>query len=316
MAEKSGVFAGNPIATEVELARLFQGFQLDGVRGNPSDDACRVVPEGGLNVKVRPGYGHVAGYWYESSGDGEVRAIAPNAAGQPRVDLVVLRADPEADSVTAAIREGTPKAAPVAPDPVRQQGGVWELPLARVWVSAGAASIGAGQIEDAREFAGTTVAPSYSYNRPDKPAMGQLIYESDSGRWLGCTGGLSWRTVAEDTGWINLPLSWPTVWEVTWALKGRRVNGICYIRGALRRVNSVYGKADRDGTLLTVLPKALRPVERHSPAMVCDSGSRGGYVVPGRMDVRPDNGEVRLMHVSADVPIGHYAYLSTSWVGA
>ncbi|RKS68989.1 hypothetical protein BZB76_6128 [Actinomadura pelletieri DSM 43383] len=312
MTEKSGVFAGNPIATEIELARLFQGFQLDGVRGNPNDTACQVIPDGGLNIKVRTGYAHVAGYWYESLGDGEVRAVAANAATQPRKDLVVLRADPEADKVTVAIRQGTP----LLPDPVRQQGGVWELPLARVRVAPGAASIGVADIEDAREFAGTTIAPSHSTDRPDRPAMGQLIYETNTGRWVGYTGGTTpWRTVAEDTGWINLSPAWTDVWQVGWALKARRLNGICYLRGALRRIKSTYGKGDADGTLLTILPANLRPFERHSPAMVCDHGSKGGYVVPGRMDINPDNGEVRLMHVSADVPVGHYAFLSTTWIG-
>ncbi|WP_019630810.1 hypothetical protein [Actinomadura atramentaria] len=318
MTEKSGVFEGQPIATEIELARLFQGFQLDGVRGNPGDTACKIAPAGGMTVKMSPGYAHVGGYWYESTDGGEtITTIAPGAS-QARNDLVVLRADPANDRVTVAVVAGTPNQP--TPAPTRTAGGVWELPLAVVNVRAGVTSLGAGDIADAREFVGAGVAPSFSTNRPDRPATGQLIYEHDTQRWVGNVGTTAspqWRIVAEDSGWVNLPVSWPSVWESTWQPRVRRLNGIVYMEGALRRINKAYGRTDADGTLLTVLPNAkFRPVYRHSPAVVCDSGSKGGYVVPGRLNIDPSTGEVLLNHVAADVPIGNYVYLSNTWIGA
>ncbi|POM24083.1 hypothetical protein BTM25_27100 [Actinomadura rubteroloni] len=315
MTEKSGVFETKPIATEIELARLFQGFQLDGVRGNPSDTACKVAPAGGMTVKMSPGFAHVGGYWYESSGTGETATVAA-ASAQQRTDLAVLHADPAADAVTFQVRQGTPGTLK-APDPVRTPGGVWELPLATIRVGANATTIGTADVTDAREFAGAGVAPSFSGNRPDKPAMGQLVYESDTARWVGNTGGTNWRVVAEDTGWVDLQPAWPTVWETSWQVKVRRVNGVVYLAGAMRRVNSVYGKSDADGTLLAVLPRReFMPAFRHSPAVVCDNGTKGGYVVPGRLYVDPSTGEVLLQHVAADIPIGHHVYLSNTWLGA
>ncbi|HEX2315163.1 MAG TPA: hypothetical protein VHJ17_15580 [Thermomonospora sp.] len=313
MTEKSGVFENQPITTEVELARLFQGFQLDGVRGNPTEAACKVVPGGGLNIKVSPGYAHVAGYWYESSGDGETRQVAPGGS-QPRVDLVLLRADPAANTVTAVVRPGTPSAAPTPPALVRTPGGAWELPLAHVRVAANATTIGVGEITDAREFAGTTVAPSYSFNRPDRPSMGQLIYEHDTARWVGNTGGLNWRVVAEDSGWVDLPVAWPSVWKMGIPLKARRINGVVHITGALDRIGTL-SSSDQDGSLLTVLQRPdLRPALTHSAAIVADFPVRAGRLNPARLFVDPGTGEVWVRHNMFDITDGQRVFVSTSWV--
>lgn len=314
MTEKSGVFETKPISTEIELARLFQGFQLDGVRGNPSDTACKVSPGGGMNIKVSPGYAHVAGYWYEATDDGEVRQLGA-ANTQPRVDLVVLRADPSANSVTVAIRPGSPSAAPKAPAPVRTAGGMWELPLAQVRVAANATTIGTGDITDAREFAGTPVAPSYSGNRPDQPAMGQLVYEHDTGRWVGCTGGLNWRVVAEDTGWITLPVAWPNVWKMGAQMRGRRVNGIVHITGSVSRIGTL-SSTDQDGSLLTVLPPALRPAYTHERPIIADWMVATRAVILARMHVDAGNGEVWIRHNMADIPDGKPVFLDGTWMAA
>ncbi|MFI6516855.1 hypothetical protein ACIBF1_14940 [Spirillospora sp. NPDC050679] len=312
MTEKSGVFEGKPIATEVELARLFQGFQQDGVRGNPLDRALKVEANGGMTIKVSPGFAHVGGYWYEISDTAETRTLAVGGA-QQRTDLVMLRADPAADKVSIEIVQVT---GGVIPSPVRISGGKWELPLARVTVAAKATALAAANIADVREFCGAGVAPTLSRARPGAPALGQIAYEQDTKRWIGSHGGTDWQTLAEDTGWSNLEVAWPTVWQSAWALKGRRVNGVVYIEGALRRIGGPYSKGDDDGTLLTVLPRKLWPAFQHSPAVVCDHGGQGGYVVPGRLHVSPTTGEVKLQHVAADVPVGHYVYLSNTWIGA
>ncbi|MCX5201481.1 hypothetical protein OG897_08450 [Streptomyces sp. NBC_00237] len=86
-------------------------------------------------VEVQPGKAFVGGFYYQLTSPQSV-AVPENPGDKPRMDLVVIQADISKGSVNLAVRTGTPGATPVAPQPRRQAGGIWEMPLYEV--SAGA----------------------------------------------------------------------------------------------------------------------------------------------------------------------------------
>ncbi len=106
----------------------------------------------GMNITVAPGFVYIHSHF------GILKAavqlpIAPSHALLPRIDLAVVRAryQPSPGSVIELdVFQGVPAASPQAPTVTQTDGAIWELPLARISVSAGAVTIGQGQISDAR----------------------------------------------------------------------------------------------------------------------------------------------------------------------
>lgn len=82
----------------------------------------------GTNIIIHPGSAWVGGFYYKN--DSPLSMTAPtNAGAQPRIDLVVVRADMSTGSVNLAIKTGQPAASPVEPLVQRTPGGIWEMPL-------------------------------------------------------------------------------------------------------------------------------------------------------------------------------------------
>ena len=108
----------------------------------------------GRQVKVKTGRACVRGHWYENTAE-ETVAIAANASGNPRIDRVVLRLDPSANSIVLAVVQGTPAGSPSAPSLTQTDVGTYELTLAKVAVANGASTITAGNVTDERAFTGT-----------------------------------------------------------------------------------------------------------------------------------------------------------------
>ena len=98
------------------------------------------------SIQVGVGKAWVGGFYYELTSAMNL-TIAANTSTTGRLDLIVVRLDMAKPSVNLAVRKGTNAATPLLPQPVRQPGGVWELPLAQVTVPAngGALSIGVRQ---------------------------------------------------------------------------------------------------------------------------------------------------------------------------
>lgn len=108
----------------------------------------------GRQVKVPTGRAIVRGHYYENASPTKVLAIAANASGNPRIDRVVLRLDPSANSVTLAVLQGTPAGSPSAPALTQTDVGVFEISLARVTVANGATNIVPADVIDERTFIG------------------------------------------------------------------------------------------------------------------------------------------------------------------
>src|SRR5690606_17627691 len=62
--------------------------------------------------------------------------VQPNASGNPRIDTLVLRKDYTAQTVRAAIKQGTPAGSP-APPALQQDTSIWEIPVVNIAVANG-----------------------------------------------------------------------------------------------------------------------------------------------------------------------------------
>jgi hypothetical protein len=103
----------------------------------------------GMNVKVRSGQALVRGHYYDSTAT-ETLTIANADLSNPRIDLVVLRLDPTANSIVLAVITGTPNSSPSAPALTQTVGAVYELPLAEVYVNTATATIAPEDVTDLR----------------------------------------------------------------------------------------------------------------------------------------------------------------------
>jgi hypothetical protein len=101
----------------------------------------------GMQVKVAADrYAMVRGHVWWSGSTIFTKAIGANASGSTRTDLVVLRLSRTTWDVTVVVIAGTPGSG--APSPVQDvtTTGSFDLPLATVTVTSGAASISAGNV--------------------------------------------------------------------------------------------------------------------------------------------------------------------------
>lgn len=121
------------------------------------------------SVQVDPGKAWVGGFYYELTAPLTL-PIAANSSTTDRIDLVVIRADMAKPSVQLAVRQGTNATTPVSPKPVRQTGGVWEMPLYAVTVPAKGGTIAM----TLRMPFDVAPAVSYPWNAIDSSALAPL----------------------------------------------------------------------------------------------------------------------------------------------
>ncbi|KAF4408651.1 hypothetical protein [Streptomyces lycii] len=288
--------------TDDEYERIASRFSDDGVDGDPSDT---VVTAGtGLSVVIPAGlYGSVRGHAWESGTTDVTLPISANASGLTRWDWVCLRLDRADWTVRAAIKEGTPGAN--VPTLLRQDlsTGVWEIPLAAVYVVNGATSV---IVTPYTQFIGTRVRPTTSSVRPAR-RVGEINYETDTGRWVGYNGSTT-QTISEDTGKVNLGTGFAT-WEQSAACYGRKVNGVVSLRLALRRVDSTFSVNDSDGSLLATVPAELRPTNEWQ--MFTGRFTSSGGVC--RVEVR-NNGEIWARYPTENVTVGRVLELTMTYI--
>jgi hypothetical protein len=170
MAQSSFPFE-NIDTTETQYSQMFRTLN-NGVNGTPGGGELEVDAAGvGLAVDVAAGQAMVRGHFYIST-DTETRALATADSVNDRIDTIVLRLDPVANTVLVAVKTGTPDPAPVAPSLVQTDGGIFEQPLANVLVPANAGI--PGTITDRREFMGTRLGTWTTAGRP--PITGRPLF--------------------------------------------------------------------------------------------------------------------------------------------
>ena len=111
----------------------------------------------GLNVKVKSGEALIRGHYYNSTAQ-ETLTIAAADPTNPRIDRVVLKLDPTANSVVLTVLTGTPGPSPSAPALTQSDTNVYELSIATVAVAANATAISAGNVTDTRGFLQTAAS--------------------------------------------------------------------------------------------------------------------------------------------------------------
>ncbi len=170
MAQSSFPFE-NIDTTETQYSQLFRTLN-NGVNGTPDGGELEVDDAtAGLAVDIAAGQAMVRGHFYIST-DVETRSLAVADPSNDRIDLVVLRLDPIANSVIIAVKTGVPDPSPVAPALVVTDGGIFEQPLAEVLVPANAGV--PGTITDRREFMGTKLGSWTTDGRP--PITGRPLF--------------------------------------------------------------------------------------------------------------------------------------------
>lgn len=158
--------------TEAQYSQLFRRLNSTGVSGNPSTTDLKVTANSsGMNVSVAAGYAIVRGHFYKS--DASVSLSIGASSSNPRKDLIVLKLDPTANSITLVVKAGTAGASPSDPTLTQTDEAVWEFPIARVNVPANATTIAAGNVDDLRQFYGAPFGKWTTAQRPSSPDLGQ-----------------------------------------------------------------------------------------------------------------------------------------------
>jgi len=154
MAERYRFFGGTQDDprqyNQTEFAEVMNRLFTTGIFAGV-DQELAVTPTDPPRMAVRVGTGEawIRGYWYKNDSPKEIN-LAPADPTYDRIDRIVLRLDTvDARNILAIAKTGTPAADPVAPA-LEQNAQYWEVPIARVRVSAGATSISAADITDER----------------------------------------------------------------------------------------------------------------------------------------------------------------------
>ena len=198
MAQSSFPFE-NIDTTETQFSQWARNFN-SGVDDVPTGTALQVTVGTGLAVNVAAGEAMVRGHYYISSAV-ESLALATADATNGRLDTVVLRLDPSANSIVLAVKTGTPSGSPAAPALVQTDAGIFEQPLADVLVPANSGV--PTTITDRREFQGTRLGSWTTTGRPT-PAGRVLFgfntttgaveyYDTNLSAWTPVGGGLNFE---------------------------------------------------------------------------------------------------------------------------
>ena len=160
--------------TETQFSKWAKNFN-NGVNDEYGGSGLEVTAGTGLAVDIDAGEAMVRGHYYISDAT-ESLALATANPTNGRIDTVVLRLDPTANSIVVAVKTGTPAGSPVAPALVQTEAGIFEFPLANVLVPATAGV--PSTITDRREFMGTRISLWTTATRPTSC----LLYTSPSPR--------------------------------------------------------------------------------------------------------------------------------------
>lgn len=183
--------------TETQYSALFSKLQTTGVDGDTAGTILKVSANTGMQLNVATGFAIIRGFAYENTAVESLTLATGNT--QPRIDLVILRLDPSANSIVLAVKQGTPAASPSAPALTQNAGAVWELPLAQIAVAANTTAIGPSDITDVRRFLGTQVGTWTTTTRPTSATAGTLGYNSTLGAYEFWNGS-AWTAVTTAPG--------------------------------------------------------------------------------------------------------------------
>lgn len=165
----------NADTTETQYSNLMREFQESGVCDSVGGTGLQVTLASGSNLNVAAGTGILRGFQVVSDATATVTVGAASAS--TRLDLVVARMDPTANTIVFAVSAGTAGSG-VAPSPASSLTGVFEIPLAVVTVP----TTGSITVADARWFVGMRVRVHKNATRPaaNTVRLGQMAFNADT----------------------------------------------------------------------------------------------------------------------------------------
>jgi hypothetical protein len=146
----------------------------------------------GMNTKVKTGDALVRGHYYNSTAEVEL-TIAAADPSLPRIDRVILRLDPSANTIILAVLTGVADASPSPAALTRTDGSVYEFPVALVAVGAGVTTIAPGNITDQRVILASTATLQADIEALQSPAVNAktaayTLTVGDRGEFITCSG--------------------------------------------------------------------------------------------------------------------------------
>ncbi|MFF2009178.1 hypothetical protein ACFVWY_08905 [Streptomyces sp. NPDC058195] len=257
--------------TDAEYEQLAAHFSGDGVYGSPAAPAVATAGVG-LTVTIRAGVtASVRGHAWTSGTTGDTLNIAPNTGTVARTDRVVLRLDRTTWTVRAVVKQGTPATPPLTQNP--GDTGVWEILLAGVTVPAGATSVSVIRSE---LYVGARVRPGLSSHLNPIPAVGEMAYETDSGR-VRLWDGSAWRAIYDPAAPVSVD-SAVTAWTAgTQAVIEAQSGSVHFRLGSCTRAAGNLG-AQTESRLPMLVPAAYRHPTRDQYGIVWITGSQIGRV--------------------------------------
>jgi hypothetical protein len=153
MAQTSWPFE-NIDTSETQYSLLFKNVG-EGVIPDRGLEIEPYADSTGMTAKVKTGDALVRGHYYNSTAETSL-TIAAAHASLARIDRVILRLDPSANSIILAVLEGVADASPAPAALTQTEGDVYEFPVALVAVGAGVTTIAPGNITDQRVILAST----------------------------------------------------------------------------------------------------------------------------------------------------------------
>ena len=161
--------------TETEYSQLFRRLQNSGVWGDPGDNANKLIADVGLSTILKPGYSFVRGHMYNN--DADLAIVFEAGSAQPRIDALVLRLDPAANTIVPTIIKGTPAPSnPTIPTLTQTDAGIYDVLIATVAMAASTPVVAPADISDARRYMGHIFGVWTTATRPSAPRQGQPGY--------------------------------------------------------------------------------------------------------------------------------------------
>lgn len=141
---------GDRLYTSDDFANLFDNILTDGWLLGVGDGFAVTDPGAGMDLQIGSGSAWIQGRAYDNDAPLTLSFAAADAT-HPRIDLVVLRSDYAARTITMEIMEGIPAASPAAPALTRVDGVTWELGLYSVTIAAGQLDVTTADVTDLKE---------------------------------------------------------------------------------------------------------------------------------------------------------------------
>lgn len=185
--------------TESQYTLLFRELQDSGVVDTYGGTAFAPSADGsGMTVKLQPGFAIVRGHAVNS--DALYTVNIDPATSQQRIDVVVLRLDPTANTILPAVVKGTPATSgPPVPALTQSATAVYELPIAQVQVDANATQISNGKVTDLRRYVSGHVGVWATGTRPSSPRMYALGFNITVGTFE-FYDGTTWIALSRHRG--------------------------------------------------------------------------------------------------------------------